>query len=97
MAISTFGISTYELMYLGIPVISVSHAQINAEGSYMLAKRYNAHIDLGLIDSLSKESLEHAILQLTSKPALREYYSNIGKKLVDGKGVERVASIILNH
>ncbi|HPG72759.1 MAG TPA: hypothetical protein PLM49_00600, partial [Bacteroidales bacterium] len=45
MAICTFGISTYELMYLGIPVISVAHAQSNALGSKTLAENHRSIID----------------------------------------------------
>ncbi|HOE03768.1 MAG TPA: hypothetical protein PLZ52_01005 [Bacteroidales bacterium] len=95
MAICTFGISTYELMYLGIPVISVAHAQSNALGSKTLAENHRSIIDLGIIDKLEAAELHAAIGKLTSQPELRASMSALGRQLVDAKGVCRVGNIIL--
>jgi spore coat polysaccharide biosynthesis predicted glycosyltransferase SpsG len=95
IAICTFGITTYELFYLGIPVISVAHAPLNAEGSLTLRKRFDSHIDLGLIDRLNAPELHNSIINLYSEKKLREKYSQKGKELVDGKGAKRISDIIL--
>lgn len=95
-AISTFGITTYELLYLGIPVISVAHAPRNALGSKTLAERYNNIIDIGLIDDLKEDVLLNSINTLINNPELRNKMSLEGKKLVDGKGVKRVVDLLLN-
>ncbi|HRW22666.1 MAG TPA: hypothetical protein P5509_11905 [Bacteroidales bacterium] len=95
IAICTFGITTYELFYLGIPVISVSHAPVNAEGSLYLSKNFDTHIDLGIIKELKPENLKKAINNMYSNKDLREKYAQKSIKLVDGKGATRIAKIIL--
>ncbi len=97
LAICTFGITTYELLYLGIPVISVSHAESNALGSKTLAQKHHAIIaDLGLADNLASDALITCIESLIQDTDKRTYMAESGKLLVDGRGVSRVAEIIIN-
>jgi UDP-2,4-diacetamido-2,4,6-trideoxy-beta-L-altropyranose hydrolase len=95
MAICTFGVSTYELMFLEIPVLSVSHAQTNAKGSKNLVERYEVIRDIGLIDDLDFETFESTLKDFINDIELYKMKFKENKYL-DGKGLERVAKTIYN-
>jgi len=95
IAICTFGVSTYELMYLGIPVISIGHASPNAKGSYLLQKRYNSLINLGLIDELNKDKFISNLNVVLNAPEIRSNLSRQAAKIIDGRGLDRVTDLIL--
>ena len=92
IAISNFGVSTYELIYLELVILSISHCEQNAKGSGILAKKCDQLIDLGNIENLNFEKfdngLSNAITALTNEQL--NYCS------MDGLGVNRVAEIIFN-
>lgn len=94
IAVSTFGVSTYELMYLGIPILSIGHAEPNARGSYLIEKRYKALIDLGIIDKLSKHGFVESLKSVINSSELRNNLVKRGNKIVDGKGLDRVVDAI---
>ncbi|WPP53313.1 hypothetical protein [Catalinimonas niigatensis] len=96
VVIGTFGVSTYELMYLGMPIISVGHQTSNAEASYRTAKHTKAVIDLGLVDALSSVELNKAIQELISNFQKRESLKQNSTRAIDALGVERVADIIIS-
>ena len=90
-AISSFGQSTYELLFLGIPVLSIGHIRQNALGSHILSKKTDLLTDLGCISDLSKETF------LTAwRKALNIIKTNSDiRPLIDGRGAERIADIII--
>jgi UDP-2,4-diacetamido-2,4,6-trideoxy-beta-L-altropyranose hydrolase len=90
-AIATFGVSSYELLYLNIPFLSVGHSLRNAEGSRNLSLKCSSLIDLGYIEVLEKESFQIAFNDMLTR---YDKLENTGC-IVDGKGVERIAKIIL--
>ena len=94
IAISTFGITTYELLYLGIPTISIGHTINNAIGSRNLQKRYEAIIDLGLIDNLTEESFLFSLYDLINNENKRRRLKEISLKLIDGNGARRIADLL---
>lgn len=96
LAIATFGVSTYELLYLGIPLISVAHAPSNAIGSSYLSRGCDCFADLGLIDTVSAASLNQTLSSLINSARKRKQYHERGLQLIDGKGAGRVSDIIIN-
>ena len=90
IAIATFGVSTYELIYLGLPVLSIGHCEVNAKGSHILSKKCQQLIDVGNIDDLTKEKFEQALFR-TMDSVKKE---TVRGCLIDGKCVSRVAEII---
>lgn len=94
--LSTFGVSTYEFMFAGIPIFSISHALANAIGSKNIEKRYNALSDFGLFSDITKETFIRNLVNFVSNKSLHKVLSENGKKLIDGKGGQRVAEIIIN-
>ncbi|MGN6351932.1 MAG: hypothetical protein ACTHLB_01005 [Parafilimonas sp.] len=96
-AISTFGVTTYELLYMGMPVISVGHAAANVKGSKYLAANYNCILDIGYIDDVEENELNRVINLLIQDADARARLHHAGKKLIDGKGAERVCDIIMQQ
>lgn len=94
--IAAFGVSTYEFMHLGMPIISVAHQESNHIASKTIAEKKHAVLDLGMIDDLTPDKLSDAVQKLISNPGLRRDLSENGKKCVDLNGVQRVAKIIEN-
>jgi spore coat polysaccharide biosynthesis predicted glycosyltransferase SpsG len=92
--VSTFGVTTYELLYLGIPVLSFGHAPENALGSQLLESRYHAISHLGLFSELSEESFSKNFIDFIKNYSLFELLSKAGSALIDGKGADRIAEII---
>jgi UDP-2,4-diacetamido-2,4,6-trideoxy-beta-L-altropyranose hydrolase len=95
IVISTFGVSTYELLYLGKAIISVAHADINAVGSSILQQRFNCLLDLGHIENLSANELNNCIMDLFCDSKKRKELEELGPKLIDGNGVKRITEKIL--
>ena len=93
IVISTFGVSTYEMIYLGFVILSIGHCEQNARGSKFLSQKCNQLIDLGNIEKLSLEDFKlgfnKGISILSSKEI--KYCS------LDGNGVNRVIDIIYNQ
>ena len=96
IAITGGGMTTYEFLHLGIPVVLITFAasQIvpaSSFGEHGLAKY------LGLVDD--EEPLTTRLdrmLRELADPVLRRRLTEQGRKLIDGQGGKRVAQIILN-
>ncbi|MGF7141299.1 hypothetical protein [Roseimarinus sediminis] len=93
--ITSFGVSTYEFLYLGIPLISYGHQKSNAEASDVLAQKTNAFLSLGEISNLNNQKIEYS-LEMIQQYEIREALSQRGKKLLDLKGTNRIIKIIEN-
>ena len=61
IAICTYGVSIYELIYLQIPTICISHSVENAQGARILKERYEVIEDLGYIKDINPQDLYVAI------------------------------------
>jgi len=93
--ICTFGVSIYELIYLQIPTICISHSRENAYGARMLKERCGIIEDVGYVKDVSPQSLDLAITRLLTDKA---YYVNMVERcddLIDDGGAKRVGQIIV--
>ena len=96
LAINTFGVSTYELIYLGIPTVTIGHAKSNAHGSHILAKNFGFTYDLGLFYDLNQQHFLNTLNTLiTNQKELKEMQQK-SSGIIDGLGVQRVAKLIYN-
>ena len=95
IAISTFGMSIYEMIYWGIPTICVSHSFENASAAKRLASRYKVIDDLGLISKIRADDLIESINKLSDESVYRGYVDRCGN-FIDGKGAERISKLILS-
>lgn len=96
LAVCSFGVTTYELIFAGVPIITIGHAKKNSDGSYRLEKRYGCNYHLGLFQDLTKDQFLYTIQFLwDSEKALRKIKEK-QRNLIDGKGINRVGSVIFD-
>ena len=94
IVICTFGVSIYEMIYLQIPTICISHSRENAKGAKILKERYGVVENMGFIENLTPQNLYLSIKKLLEN---KTYYKNIIKKcnnLIDGNGAKQIGEII---
>ena len=95
IVICTFGVSIYEMIYLQIPTICISHSRENAKGAKILKERYGVIKNMGFVKNIDPQNLYSVIKKLLEN---KTYYKNIIKKcnnLIDGKGAKRIGEIIV--
>jgi spore coat polysaccharide biosynthesis predicted glycosyltransferase SpsG len=95
IAVSTFGMSIYEMIYWGTPTICVSHSPENASAAKRLATKFNVIDDLGLIDDIGPNDLIKSIEILSNESVHRGYVERC-ENFIDGKGAERVSKLIVS-
>ncbi len=96
LAVSAVGVTTYELIFAHIPVITTGHIQKNAIAGEILQKRYGCNYHLGLFRDLTKDQFLSTIQFLwDSEKALREIKEK-QRNLIDGKGINRVGRVIFD-
>jgi spore coat polysaccharide biosynthesis predicted glycosyltransferase SpsG len=89
MAIASAGNTMYELCYLGIPSLIVAQNGHQLEFATEL-DRVGAAKSLGLVPSVDEDQILDAFVSLRNNYQLRDSLSRVGRKLIDGKGVERL-------
>lgn len=93
LAISTSGLTKYELAATGTPAILMSidsyHHAVNQNFSGV-----GSVTDLGIADDVSGAALAETITALLKDSNVRQKQSSAGGKLVDGKGAQRLALTI---
>lgn len=89
IAISSTGLTKYELATLGTPSIQLSIDSAHAEMSKEFMSRGTA-IHLGVHSQVSEYQVAIALKSLIGSPKLRQEMSTYGKLLLDGKGASRI-------
>jgi spore coat polysaccharide biosynthesis predicted glycosyltransferase SpsG len=93
LAITAGGLSAYEALCTGTPLLALSYDRWQQMTVTALA-REGACIDLGLGDNVVPDQLPAQIAFVGRNEDLRRRLSHRGKEIVDGRGAERVAQII---
>jgi len=95
LMISGGGVITWEKMCIGLPsiVISIANNQIEMNKSLMEAGYINY---IGHYLDVTEENIILKLQQLLSKKELLKKQSKIGKRLVDGLGINRISRNILD-
>lgn len=94
--IAAFGVSAYEFMCLGKPVIGVGHQKTNADALKVVAEKTNAIFDMGVIDDLDIETFNNTISSLLQDKSKLMTMSYRAKEILDTKGINRVVNILEN-
>jgi spore coat polysaccharide biosynthesis predicted glycosyltransferase SpsG len=92
-AVSTSSSTTYELLALGTPIISIPVADNQELIARSLRERAVARV---LERRADTEEFRRSIETYVSSPEVREAYRNLGRRLVDGRGVERIYAEVLS-
>ncbi|MFC1521630.1 hypothetical protein ACFL6Y_04395 [Elusimicrobiota bacterium] len=96
LAVSTFGVTPYELIYANIPVITLGHIQKNSIGGETLQRRYGCNYHLGLFQGVDREQFISTVELLWNSSETLLAMKKKQKNLIDGKGLERVGKLIAN-
>jgi UDP-2,4-diacetamido-2,4,6-trideoxy-beta-L-altropyranose hydrolase len=95
IAISGAGSTCWELAYLGLPAIIIALSRDQQGIARGLAGNEVA-VSLGWHANLSEERISEALNSLLSDQGRRRAVSERGRKLVDGRGAERVVAFLQN-
>ena len=87
--ICTFGMTVYEMIYLELPIITVSHNKHNTKCTKILESRYSPIENLGYYQDITPNQLSQALNRILNN-------NTSLKPFIDGAGTSRVANIILN-
>lgn len=91
--ITAFGVSTYEFLYLGIPIVSYGHQKSNAIASDFLESQTKSLISLGEIDKITEEKFKRAFTEI-KKQTVRKSLTFNASSMLDLKGTKRIVEII---
>jgi UDP-2,4-diacetamido-2,4,6-trideoxy-beta-L-altropyranose hydrolase len=94
ITITSGGLSVYEIAAIGTPGIVLCQ---NEHENSNIFNKYGTAIKLGLGESLSTDNIRLAIKNLANNKKMRHDRSKRGRKLIDGKGAERIANMVLNE
>jgi spore coat polysaccharide biosynthesis predicted glycosyltransferase SpsG len=93
-ALVSFGTTVYELAATGLPAIALSITEDHALSAEAFA-RGGSLTHLGLFSTVSATQIQSAVRELLRNPQLRFAMAQRGQALVDGRGAERVAKLLL--
>jgi len=93
IAVSAGGASCYELAYFGIPniIITVADNQLNVASEL---DKQKIGLYVGKKEEIKEKEFENKFKGLVDNNSLRKQMSQNGKKLIDGKGKERVVNFM---
>lgn len=93
IGIFTFGITTCEAFFVGLPSFIVSHSIENDNYAKKTA-RYDSMEYLGYYKKINFDEIPKNAFNLMKNTSLYKKYSVNGKNMIDGKGNERIAKKI---
>jgi len=96
LALVSFGTTVYELAATGLPAIALSITEDHAQSAEIFAQG-GSLMHLGLFSAVSAAQIQNAVRELLSGQQLRLGMAQRGQALVDGKGAERVAKLLLSR
>jgi spore coat polysaccharide biosynthesis protein SpsF len=94
LALVSFGTTVYELAAAGLPAMALSITEDHAQSAEVFAQ-YGSLMHLGLFSDVSDEQIQSAFRELLNDQQLRLGMAQRGQALVDGKGAERVAKLLV--
>lgn len=93
-ALVSFGTTVYELAATGLPAVALSITEDHAQSAEVFAQ-HGSLMHLGLFSSISAAQIQSAVRELLHGQQLRLEMAQRGQALVDGKGAEKVAKLLL--
>ena len=96
IAVSAAGSTSWELTYMGVPFLTTILAQNQARIAEGLGQA-GAAINLGWSRDLHEEELAQHLSDLIPRWEVRQRLSNMGQRLVDGLGAQRVISCLVER
>ncbi len=94
IAVSAFGVTAYELAYMGVPALLIGHYPEN-EADMIRFEKLGTAFSLGWGKQVTPEYLFERSTQLLEDAGCRRAMSERGKALLDDRGAQRVAQLII--
>lgn len=95
IAVTSGGLSIWELASFGIPVVIISTSERERIHTPLLEKRGTC-LYLGHKDEVTEQSIRESVTELVVNRAKRVAMSQAGYELIDGNGTARVAEHVIN-
>lgn len=94
IGIAHYGITAYEMACVGLPFVAIAHNREEFNENRLV--EYGFCIDAGLCDTLKPGDISSYLNELLNSESLRERLSKKAMDSVDGKGLIRVADLIVH-
>jgi UDP-2,4-diacetamido-2,4,6-trideoxy-beta-L-altropyranose hydrolase len=94
IGIFTFGLTAYESLHVGLPSIVFSHSKLNDTYGKILDS-YNCVNYLGYYKNFDFKQIPLISKNLIQNNKLRKKFNEKGKKMIDGKGIDRIIQKII--
>ena len=94
LAITAGGSTCWELAFMGVPILVIEIAGNQREIGPNLEK-YGAAFNLGSFLTIEPQFIGKLVGELLFDQFKRKKMSEVGKKLIDGNGVDRIISVLL--
>ena len=95
-SINAGGVTSHEMIYLGIPQITFMTAK-NQEMNLKMIKKYGLGICMGDIKNFKEKFFFKQLLNFIFNKRFKNRLSSKCKKFIDGRGAERSAKKIINY
>ncbi|MCL5966099.1 MAG: hypothetical protein M1550_02605 [Deltaproteobacteria bacterium] len=95
LAVSSFGVTAYELASAGVPAIHLCLTDDHAKSALEFTRAGMA-VTLGAAGNVTEEALAGEVSRLLSDEATRRAMGEVGRSRVDGCGARRIARVIAN-
>jgi spore coat polysaccharide biosynthesis predicted glycosyltransferase SpsG len=96
LAVISSGLTKYETAFMGLPSIVIALNNIHTEINDAFAT-HGSIVNLGTFSRLNHGAIAEAIISLTSDFQKRSKMSEAGRRLIDGKALERIYNEIFNE
>ena len=93
LAVCAGGTTCWELAFMGVPtlvIILAENQQANAEG----LEDKGVAVNLGWYVRLSRKKIAQKLIEIANSAEIRSQMSERGRLLVDGKGIDRVLTVL---
>ena len=94
LAISAGGSTCWELAFMGVPTLAIILAD-NQQAIAQGLEEEGVAVNLGGYGHLSREIIARKFIEIANAASTRAQMSQRGRKLIDGKGTQRVLKDLL--
>jgi spore coat polysaccharide biosynthesis protein SpsF len=100
LGFSALGLTTYEMAYLGLPVMLMAGSPFNAHVANIYAARYDSSVSLGCFQDVTPKDIACTFLTLNQDPQRQASMSRRGRDLVGSKSphvFSRLEHMLTDH
>ncbi|MDD4778689.1 MAG: NTP transferase domain-containing protein, partial [Fermentimonas sp.] len=96
LGITSYGVTLYEFATLGIPTLLINPTRFHTHVANEVLK-YGFYYNMGYFADLEPENICNEVRDLIKQNALLSSMSDNARKLFDGRGIQRVADLIIEN